>query len=71
MCERSLSFLACKADAPYYITNFCLSGFHIFPRYLKNGMILGKEVTEHEMPVLTPLQLVSETFLIIRSPGKR
>jgi hypothetical protein len=53
VCERSLSFIACKADAPYYITICGLPDFHIFPPYLKNGMILGKEITENGMPVLT------------------
>jgi hypothetical protein len=71
VCECSLSFLASKVDVPYYIIFCGLSGFHIFPRYLITGMILGKEFTEHEMPVLTSLQHVSETLLIIRRLGKR
>jgi hypothetical protein len=62
LCNRS--YPARNAHASYYqIVPARL--FSIFQHYLINGTI-KKNVTEHIMCVLFPLQLVFETFLILR-----
>ena len=40
--------------------------YNIFPRYLTNGTIVGKEVFEHEMCVLIFFTNFVEIFLIVR-----
>ena len=62
-------------DIPRAITTFlrpvvppsvsCLA-VPYFQRYLMNYTIFGEQVTEHKMCVLIFVQLLSETFLVIR-----
>ena len=64
MCVCGLSYPVRNAHAPYcHLWPAWL--YNIFPHYLINGMI-KKKVTENKMCVLFSLQLLSETFLILR-----
>ena len=49
MCVCSLSYLACKAHAPYCHLWFARF-YSVFPHYLINGMIFEKKkVVQHKM----------------------
>jgi len=51
VCVCSLSYPEGKAHAPY--CHMCpVWLYHIFPHYLINGTIFGKEAIEHEMFIL-------------------
>ena len=65
MCVYSLSYPSCNAHAPYSYQWPAVQYF--FPRYLINGTIFGGEkVIEYKMCVLISIQLLFETFLILR-----
>jgi len=44
--------------------------YHIFPRYLINGTIFGKKISEYEMFVLIFLTILSQIFSILRRPER-
>ena len=65
MCICSLRYPAYTALASYFHL-WPAWLYKIFPHYLINSTIFEKKkVTEHKMCVLIPLQLLSETFLIL------
>jgi hypothetical protein len=67
VCVCSLSYAACKAHAPYYIVICGLSGCTVFfPHYLINGTIFGKRLLNIKCVFWFYLQLLSETFIILR-----
>jgi hypothetical protein len=66
----SLRYPACNARAPYcHLWPAPL--YNIFPHYLINGTIfgvgVGGKVSEPKLQVLLPLQILSETFLVLKS----
>jgi len=65
----TLRYPACNANA-----SFCRLWpaplYNIFSHYLINGTICGKKVIEHKRFFLFSLQLLSETFLILRRTGR-
>jgi len=62
---------ACKAHLPYYIVTSGLSGSAIFfLHYLTNGTIFGKSLLKLKCLFWLSLQLLSETFLILRRTGR-
>jgi len=65
VCFCSLSYPACNAHAPY-----CHLGpaplYSIFPHYLINSTIFEKKLLNTKCVILCSLQLLSETFLILR-----
>ena len=61
----SLRYPACNAHAPYcHLSSAPL--YHIFPQYLINSMFLGKKLLNTKCVFWFPVQLLSETFLILR-----
>ena len=65
VCVCGLSYRACNAHAPYcHLSPLRL--YRIFPRYLINGMIFGKKVPNTKCVFWFSLQLLSETFHILR-----
>jgi hypothetical protein len=60
----SLTYLAYNAHPPYCLRPLWFH--HIFRHYLINGTIFGKKVIEHKMCVMIVIQIVFETFLILR-----
>jgi hypothetical protein len=66
VCICSLRYPACNAHAPYcHLWPARL--YNIFPRFLiKWQYFLKKQIIELKMCVLFSLQLLSETFLVIR-----
>jgi hypothetical protein len=44
VCACTLSYISCKAHAPYYIICGLSGPTHIFPRYLINGRIFGRKL---------------------------
>ena len=65
MCVCSLRYPACTAHAPYFhmwLVLFC----NIVPHYLTNGTIFEKTNIEPKMCFDFLLQLMFETFLILR-----
>jgi hypothetical protein len=68
VCVCSCRYPAFKAHAPYCIVVCGLSGCTIFfPNCLINGMIFGRKVMNTKCVFWFRLQLLSETFLILRS----
>jgi len=67
MCVSSLIYPGRKARAPHCIVICALSGctayFHII---LQKETIFGKNVIEHKMCIISSLQLLTETLLILR-----
>jgi len=51
---------------PPYVVIYGLPGFTLVWHYLMNGMILGKKFIVKKHYCYFPLQLLSETFLILR-----
>ena len=65
VCICSLRYPACNAHAPYcHLRPAPL--YHIFPHYLINGTIFGKKLLNTKCVFWFSLQLLSETFLILR-----
>jgi len=63
----SLIYLPSKARVSYNIVICGLSGCTIYyPHYLINGMIFGKTLLNVKYVFSFSLQLLSETFLIVR-----
>jgi hypothetical protein len=61
----SLTYPSHRAHVPYcYLWPVCL--YHIFPRYLVNGTIFEKKLPNIKKVFWFSLQLLSETFLILR-----
>ena len=70
VCVCSLSYPARKAHVSYcHVWSAWL--YHVFPRYLINGTIVGKKVIEHKMCFLFSPQLLSEVFLVLRRIKRR
>jgi hypothetical protein len=65
VCIFSLGCSACNAHAPYF-RMWSARGYSIFPRYLINGTIFDRKFLNIKFASLFSLQLLSETFLIIR-----
>ena len=64
----SLSYPGRNAHAPYYIATCGLSTCaNILPHYLTNDAIFGKTLLNINCVFLFPLQILSETFLILRT----
>jgi hypothetical protein len=63
-CICSLNYLSCKAHAPYCIVT-CLS-LPCFPHNLIKGTIYGNTLLNTKFVFWFSLQLLSETFLILR-----
>ena len=60
-----LSYPACKAHSPYYIFHlWTVRLYHIISQMAQFSK--KKKNTEHKMCVFISLQLLSETFLILR-----
>jgi len=69
-CICSFRYPACNAHGPYcHLWPATL--YNIFPQFLINGTILQKNATKHKMGVLFSVQLVSETFIIVRRYDKK
>ena len=67
LCVCSLSSTECRAHAPYYIVMCGLCGSTIlFPQYFISGTIFGKKLLNNKCVFLFSVQLLSETFLILR-----
>jgi hypothetical protein len=67
VCVCNLSYAACKAHALCYIAVCGLSGCTIFfPHYLINGTIFGKTLLNTKYVFWFSLQLLFETFDILR-----
>ena len=67
MCAFSFSYPACKAHAPFYIVTCGFSDYHIFPHYLIKRRAFGeKQLLNPKYVFWLSLQLLSETFLILR-----
>jgi len=66
VCVCRLRYPACKAHAPYYHL-WPVRLDSLLPHFFMNGTIFGgKNVTEHQVRVLSFSSNLSETFLIIR-----
>jgi len=63
VCVCSLRYQACNAHAPCHLRPAPL--YNIFPHYLTNGTVLGKKLSI-KCVFWFYLQLLSETFLILR-----
>ena len=61
---RSLTYPACNAHEPCCLRPLCLH--HIIGDYLINGAIFGKKSLNIKCVFLLSLQLLFETFLILR-----
>jgi hypothetical protein len=67
VCVCRLSYPACKARASYYIVTCNLSGSTIFsPHYFIKRTIFGQHLLNMKCVLWFSLQLVTETFLILR-----
>ena len=66
LCVCSLGYPACNAHAPYCHKRPARL-YHIFPHYLKNGMIFEQKLLNIKCVFWFSLQILSETFFIIRS----
>ena len=65
VCVCSLRYPACDAHAPY--CQLCPAPlYNIFPHYLINGTIFEKKLLNTKCVFWFSLQLLSETFLILR-----
>ena len=64
-CASVLMCPACNAHAPCCLL-WPAPLYCIFPYYLLNGTILGKKLLNVKCVLLFSLQLLSETFLILR-----
>jgi hypothetical protein len=61
----SFRYPACKTHVPY--CHLCPAPlYNIFPRYLTNGTIFEKKLLNKKCVLWFSLQLLSETFLILR-----
>jgi hypothetical protein len=67
VCICSLIYLACKALASYYIVMWFVWLYHIFPKYLINATIFGRNLFNMKCVFWFPQQLLSEEFLILRT----
>jgi hypothetical protein len=65
VCVCSLRYPACNAYAPYYHL-WPAPLYKIFPHYLINDMIIEKKLLNTKCVFWFSLQLLSETFLILR-----
>jgi len=61
----SLSYLTRIAHAPYYVVWPALL-YHIFSTLSHNGLIFGKTLLNMKREFLFSLQLLPETFLVLR-----
>ena len=66
-CNRT--YPACNVHAPYCLRPLWLH--HIFRHYLKNGTIFGKKLLNIKCAFWFSLQLLFETFLILRPNSAR
>jgi len=66
VCVCSLGYTACNAHAPYYHL-WPAPLRSIFPHYLINGTTLGIKLLNTMCVFWFSVQLLSETFLIVRS----
>ena len=67
VCVCSLSYPACTVHGPYYIVICGLSGsYHIFFYILINSVIFRNKLLNIKYVFWFSLQLLSETFLILR-----
>ena len=68
-----LRYLACKAHL-FYTSLYCLLWpvwfYQICPHYLMNGMIFRHNLSNTKRVFTFSLQLLSETFLILRKSGQ-
>jgi hypothetical protein len=65
MCVCGLKYLACNAHAPYcHLLPIRL--YNIFPYYLVKNRIFFKKKRNAKCVLRSPLQLLSETFLVLR-----
>jgi hypothetical protein len=69
VCVRSRSYPARNAHAPYCHL-WPVRLYHIFPQYLINSTIFEKKIIEYKSVFWFCLQLLSETFLILRRFGR-
>jgi hypothetical protein len=65
VCVCSVRYLACNAHA-LYCRLWSVWLYYIFPHYLINGMILKKKILNIKRAFCFSLQVLSETFLILR-----
>jgi len=76
-CVSSISYPACKGHAPYYIilSPVARYDYHIFQlislchnflHYLRNGTIFGNKLLNTKCVFRFSVQLLSETYLILR-----
>jgi hypothetical protein len=66
----SVCYPACNAHAPYYIVILPVRLCLIFPHYLINGTIFGKKILNTKCVFWFSLQVLSETFLVLRRNGR-
>jgi len=70
VCVFSLQYPACSVHAPYCYL-WCVRLYNIFPHYLINCAIFEKKkLLETKCVFWFSLQLLSETFLILRRPER-
>ena len=65
VCVYRLNYPACNAHAPYCHL-WPVRLYNIFPHYLINGTIFGKKLLNIKCVFWFSLQILSETFLILR-----
>jgi len=65
VCVCSLGYSACNAHTPYYHL-WPAPLYNIFPHYLINGTIFGEKLLNIKCVFWFSLQIMSETFLILR-----
>jgi len=68
-CVCSLRYPACIAHAPYCHL-WAVPLYLIFPHHLIKGTVFGKTLLETKCVFWFYLQLLSETFLILRRNGR-
>ena len=64
VCICSLRYPACNARAPYRLWPAPL--YKNFPHYLIKDMIFQKEAIEYKIVFIVSLQILSDTFLILK-----